>query len=67
MAHGSGSGDKLARGAHSATYLTTEKAITAKKWDAMFEDFDPVAFQEKEPVSRVKVEGAKKETSRSRL
>ena len=66
MGHGLGSGDKLARGAVSATYLTTEKAITEKRWNAMFEDFDPEAFQKKENASRVKVEGAVKETSRSR-
>jgi hypothetical protein len=58
MAHGLGSGDKLARGAVSATYLTTEKKISDAKWDAMFEGFDPDAFQKKENVSRVKVEGA---------
>jgi hypothetical protein len=67
MAHGSGSGDKLARGARSASYLTTEKAITDKKWESIFKDFDPEGFAERENVSRVKVEGAPKETSRSRL
>jgi hypothetical protein len=67
MGHGSGSGDKLARGARSATYLTTEKAITDEKWNAMFEDFEPEAFTKKENASRVKVAGAPKETSRNRL
>lgn len=40
-----GSGDKLARGAVKASYLTTEKTISQKKWDAMFEDFDPETFE----------------------
>ena len=67
MGHGSGSGDKLARGARSASYLTTEKAITDARWNAMFEEFEPEVFAKKENASRVKVAGAKKETSRSRL
>jgi hypothetical protein len=45
MAHGAGSGDKLARGAVKASYLTTEKAITQKKWASMFEGFDPEEFK----------------------
>lgn len=48
MAHGAGSGDKLARGAVKASYLTTEKAISQKKWDSMFEGFDPEEFMKKE-------------------
>ena len=64
MAHSAGSGDVLARGGIRATYaVRDEKSITQKKWDEMFADFDPEAFQKKEPV---KVEGAKKEISRSR-
>ena len=63
---GSGAGDKLARGMSSATYLTTEKKITDAKWDAIFDTFDPEAFQKKENASRAKVDGAVKETSRSR-
>ena len=62
MAHGYGSGDKLARGAVSASYLTTEKKITDKKWNDIFGDFDPEAFQKKEPA---KMEG-EKETSTAR-
>lgn len=47
MARGAGSGDKLARGAVKATYSVTEKTITQKKWDDMFEGFDPEAFLKK--------------------
>ena len=47
MGHSAGSGDKLARGAVKASYLTTEKKITQKKWDDMFGDFDPEKFQER--------------------
>lgn len=53
MGHSAGSGDRLARGAVSASYLTTEKPITKKKWDDMFKDFDPEKFQ-KEGMPKVK-------------
>ena len=36
MGHSAGSGDKLARGCVRASYLTTEKKISQKKWDSMF-------------------------------
>lgn len=45
MGHSAGSGDRLARGAVSASYLTTEKKISDKKWDDIFKDFDPEKFQ----------------------
>lgn len=48
MGHSAGSGDRLARGAHSATYLSTEKPITQKTWDDIFADFDPEKFRNKE-------------------
>lgn len=53
MGHSAGSGDKLARGAVKASYLTTEKKITQKKWDDMFGDFDPEKFQ-REGMPKVK-------------
>lgn len=54
MAHSAGSGDKLARGAVRATFLVRdEKTISQKKWDAMFEDFDPEKFK-KEGMPKVK-------------
>lgn len=31
-----GSGDKLARGAHKASYLVTENSVTNRKWNSMF-------------------------------
>ena len=68
MARIQGNGDKLARGAVRASFLTNESNnITQDRWNKAFDDFDPEAFQEKESASRVKIEGAPKETSRSRL
>jgi hypothetical protein len=65
---GLGNGDRLARGASKASFLTNENNnISQATWDKAFEDLDTKAFIEKEPASRVKVAGAKKETSRSRL
>ncbi len=62
MGHSAGSGDKLARGAVRASYLTTEKKISQKKWDAMFEDFDPEAFKNSE--SQKSVSGEKEINTR---
>lgn len=53
MGHSAGSGDKLARGAVKASYLTTEKKISQEKWDEMFGDFDPEKFK-KEGMPKVK-------------
>ncbi|HXQ35036.1 MAG TPA: hypothetical protein VN843_13565 [Anaerolineales bacterium] len=50
MGHSAGSGDRLARGAHSATYLTTEQKISQEAWDRMFNDFDPEKFQASAPT-----------------
>jgi hypothetical protein len=58
MAHGLGSGDRLARGAVSASYLTTEKKISDKKWSEMFDDFDPEEFKK---TGMPKMEGVAKE------
>jgi hypothetical protein len=63
---GAGAGDKLARGGVRATYLASEKSITAEKWARIFDDFEPDEFARKENASRVKVAGAVKETSRSK-
>lgn len=41
-----GFGDKLARGAASASYATTDKKITDEKWKSMFEGWDIVKFLE---------------------
>ena len=53
MGHSAGSGDKLARGAVKASYLTTEKKISAKTWDDIFKDFDAEKFQ-REGMPKVK-------------
>jgi hypothetical protein len=59
VAHNVGSGDRLARGAVSATFtVRDEVSISQKKWNAMFEDFDLETFLEEKP----KVEGPKEET-----
>lgn len=50
MGHSAGSGDRLARGAHSATYLTTEQKISQEAWDVMFEDFDAEKFKTSNPT-----------------
>jgi len=50
MGHSAGSGDRLARGAHSATYLTTEQNISQEAWDNMFKDFDPEKFKASNPT-----------------
>jgi hypothetical protein len=55
MSKGAGSGDKLARGAISATFTTTEGGISQKKWDDMFKDYDPERFA-KEGTPKVKGE-----------
>ena len=36
MSKGAGSGDKLARGAVSARFMTTEGGVSQEKWDSMF-------------------------------
>lgn len=59
MGHSAGSGDRLARGAHSATYLSTEKPITQKAWDDIFADFDPEKFK-KEGMPKAKGKKAEK-------
>jgi len=64
MAHSAGSGDKLARGARSAIYtVRDEVSVSQKKWDEMFSDFDPKAFQEKKDET---AGTGKKEISRTR-
>jgi hypothetical protein len=45
MSNGAGSGDRLARGAHRAQFMTTEGGISDDKWAAAFEDFDVEAFK----------------------
>jgi len=59
MAHGAGSGDRLARGAVKVSYLTTEKSISQSAWDRMFENYDSEKFMKEE---KPKVEGAKEKT-----
>ncbi len=55
-----GSGDKLARGAVKASYLTTEKSITDEAWARMFDDFDPEKFKNSDSQ---KEETGEKETT----
>ena len=45
MSHGAGSGDKLARGAVKAQFMTTEGGISQDKWAAAFDDFDAEKFK----------------------
>ena len=45
MSKGAGSGDKLARGAVSAKFMTTEGGVSQKKWDEMFNDYNPEEFK----------------------
>ena len=45
MSKGPGSGDKLARGAVKAQFMTTESSITDDKWARAFDDFDPEKFK----------------------
>ena len=44
MSKGPGSGDKLARGAVSAKFSTTEGGVSQEKWDAAF-NFDPEVYK----------------------
>jgi hypothetical protein len=64
MGHSAGSGDRLARGAVKASYLTTEKTITDKKWNDIFDGFDPEAFKNSD--SQKSVSGEKEKTTRKR-
>jgi len=60
-----GGGDKLARGAVRATFLTNESnKITQSAWDKAFNDFEPEQFK-KEGMPKVK--GTAREISRNRL
>ncbi len=45
MSKGVGSGDKLARGAARAQFMTTEGGVSQDKWAQAFDDFDPEAFK----------------------
>ena len=45
MPKGAGSGDKLARGAVSAKFMTTEGGVTDKKWNDIFDGYDPEEFK----------------------
>jgi len=62
MSKGAGSGDKLARGAVRAQFMTTEGGISDKKWNDIFGDFDPEKFK-REGLPKIKGE---KENSSSR-
>ena len=49
-----GSGDKLARGFHSATFPPAGGEVSQKKWDDIFRDFDPEKYKnvKKEPKTK---------------
>lgn len=52
MSKGVGSGDKLARGAVSARFSTTEGGMSQEKWNSMFDDYDPEEFKNAPNKSR---------------
>jgi hypothetical protein len=54
MSNGAGSGDRLARGAHRAQFMTTEGGVSEDKWAAAFEDFDAEAFKNEPNKSSVR-------------
>ena len=54
MSKGVGSGDKLARGAVSARFSTTEGGMSQEKWDSMFEDYNPEEFAKAPEKSRLR-------------
>ena len=56
MAKGAGSGDKLARGAISARFCTTEGGMSQEKWDQMFNDYNPEEFKNAPNKSRQRIE-----------
>ena len=56
MSKGAGSGDKLARGAVSARFMTTEGGVTDKKWNDIFDGYDPVEFKNAPSKSMQRVE-----------
>lgn len=61
MSRGAGSGDRLARGARSASYLADESgSVTEQKWNDIFTDFDPERFK---AASKPKDPDAKKADS----
>jgi hypothetical protein len=44
MSNGAGSGDRLARGAHRAQFMTTEGGVSQDKWSQAFDDFNLESF-----------------------
>jgi hypothetical protein len=51
MSHSAGSGDRLARGARSASYLADETGgVSQEKWNDIFDGFDPEAFKTSSPT-----------------
>ena len=45
MPKGAGAGDRLARGAVSARFCTTEGGMSQEKWNQMFNDYNPEEFK----------------------
>lgn len=58
MSHGAGSGDKLARGAARAQFMTTEGGISQDKWAAAFDGFDPEKFKTEPNRSSIRSESS---------
>jgi hypothetical protein len=56
MSTGPGSGDKLARGAVRASFMTTEGGIAEDKWAKAFDDFNPEKFKAAPEKSRLRSE-----------
>ena len=54
MPKGAGAGDRLARGAVSARFCTTEGGMSQERWDEMFEDYNPEEFAKAPEKSRLR-------------
>lgn len=59
---GQGSGDKLARGASRANFQTTDGGVSQKKWDNIFDGFDPEEYKNAPDKSRVRLRTNSDET-----
>ena len=62
MSKGIGAGDKLARGAARATYAATEGGLSDKKWNDIFDSYDPEAFRNAPNKSSVRSDAGLQET-----
>jgi hypothetical protein len=61
MSKGVGSGDRLARGASKAQFMTTEGGITENKWAQAFDNFDAEKFKNEPNKSSVRSDASLQE------